>query len=233
LGRGTARGGHLVCTEKTSWVRFPGAPQTNKERVIMIDQSIRHIDFDEIDIYKFGNELEISGMILANGKEIYLVPFPNVEILNDGFINHVNMTKEDWNTMLFQMDHLEAIVRAKDETGKMQKIILRKSQRQIDTKIQWQVFKRDNYTCQYCGNNDVPLTIDHIIRWENMGQTHQDNLITACKKCNKTRGNTEMEDWLQSEYYLKVRPNEGWTKPIERLFEDAKELPLRKFERNR
>ena len=26
MGRGTARGGHLSCKQKISWIRFPGAP---------------------------------------------------------------------------------------------------------------------------------------------------------------------------------------------------------------
>jgi 5-methylcytosine-specific restriction endonuclease McrA len=38
------------------------------------------------------------------------------------------------------------------------------------------IFRRDNYTCQYCGAQDVPLTVDHIVpkvlggseTWENL-----------------------------------------------------------------
>jgi 5-methylcytosine-specific restriction endonuclease McrA len=38
----------------------------------------------------------------------------------------------------------------------------------------------------------------------NMGASVEDNLITACRKCNKTRGNMLYEDWLNSDYYKKV-----------------------------
>ncbi len=199
---------------------------------MLTDKTVRHIDFDEIDIHRFGNELEISGMVLANGKEVYIIPFTDLDVFPNDLIHEMNMTSDDWNKLLFQLDHLEVIVRAKDEDGKLQKVILRKSQRQIDTVIQWNVFRRDNYTCQYCGRNDVPLTIDHVIRWENMGQTHEDNLISACGKCNKTRGNMEFEDWLESDYYLQ-RKDATRDQNNRHLFEDAKQLPLRKFERSR
>jgi len=190
------------------------------------------LTFSSIDIHKFGNDLEICGMITGNGKELYIIPFTSVDYSDIDF-EIIDMTKEDWDKLLFQLDHLEVIVRAKDDNGKLQKIILRKSQRQIDTNIQWNVFRRDNYTCQYCGKNNVPLTVDHIILWEDMGQSIEDNLISACKKCNKTRGNMGFEDWRKDEYYLKVIPNSIVDERNFTLFERAKQLPLRKFERSR
>lgn len=201
----------------------------------MVVKELEAVEFDSIDIHKFGNNIEISGMLLANGNEVYIIPFTDLDFLQmENIICIDDMDKESWNKLLFQLDHLEVIVRARDEDGKLQKIVLRKSQRQIDTVIQWNVFRRDFYTCQYCGRNDVPLTIDHIIRWENMGQTHEDNLISACRKCNKTRGNMEFENWLECDYYLKGTNKNSTRDRINRHhFEDAKNLPLRKFERSR
>jgi len=199
----------------------------------MVVKELEAVEFDSIDIHKFGNDIEISGMLLANGNEVYIIPFADLDFLQmENIICIDDMDKESWDKLLFQLDHLETVVRAKDEDGKLQKIILRKSQRQIDTVIQWNVFRRDNYTCQYCGRNDIPLTVDHIIRWENMGQTHEDNLISACRKCNKTRGNMEFEDWLVCDYYLQ-RKDATRDQNNKHLFEDAKQLPLRKFERSR
>ncbi|GJQ43701.1 MAG: hypothetical protein JETCAE03_31990 [Ignavibacteriaceae bacterium] len=198
------------------------------------EKSIDYKDFDEIEIYRFGNELEISGMILANGNETYLVPFADAKILEPFWLGHINMTKEDWDKLLFQLDHLEAIVRAKDEHGKLQKIIVRKSQRQVDSNISWAVFRRDDYTCQYCGRKDVPLSVDHIITWEDLGQSVEDNLITACKKCNKTRGNKSFSDWLQDDYYKKVSKWRDRNNHILMAMRDkANLLPTRKFERSR
>lgn len=203
------------------------------------------IDFDSIDILEFGNNIEIQGMIIGNGEKVIMIPFyENVD--NTTFETEKNwiydMTKEKWDKLLFQLDNLEAIAQFKDENGKLQKIILRKSQRQIDTNISWNVFRRDNYTCQYCGKNNVPLTVDHIIRWENLGQSVEDNLISACKKCNKTRGNMEFEDWLESSYYKNniakiefdgTKTGNFYTIKNKEMFEKAKKLPLRKFQRSR
>lgn len=51
-----------------------------------------------------------------------------------------------------------------------------------------EVFRRDNYTCQYCGMKPSRLTIDHIIP-RHMGGTHSwENLVTACPSCNHKKG---------------------------------------------
>ncbi|GAG09150.1 unnamed protein product, partial [marine sediment metagenome] len=60
------------------------------------------------------------------------------------------------------------------------------------------------YKCRYCGRDDVPLTVDHLVLWEDGGPSIEENLVSACRKCNKKRGNTEYSDWLQHPYYLKV-----------------------------
>ena len=55
-------------------------------------------------------------------------------------------------------------------------------------KIRWQVLRRDDFTCQYCGRNvrddGVKLEIDHIFPESKGGKTVFSNLITACKECN-------------------------------------------------
>ena len=65
----------------------------------------------------------------------------------------------------------------------------------------WEVFRRDNYTCRYCGNKQVPMTVDHVVLWEEGGPSIVKNLICSCKKCNNTRGNMQYEDWLESDGY--------------------------------
>lgn len=51
-----------------------------------------------------------------------------------------------------------------------------------------EVFRRDNYTCQYCGRNDLELTLDHVIPRRLGGKHSWDNLVTACKVCNHRKG---------------------------------------------
>jgi 5-methylcytosine-specific restriction endonuclease McrA len=49
------------------------------------------------------------------------------------------------------------------------------------------IFKRDNFQCQYCGTGKE-LTLDHIIPSSRGGQHTWINLVTACKSCNTRKG---------------------------------------------
>lgn len=51
------------------------------------------------------------------------------------------------------------------------------------TKNYLKVYKRDDYTCQYCGA-DSDLTIDHIQPFSSGGSNDLDNLVVACRHCN-------------------------------------------------
>ncbi len=51
-----------------------------------------------------------------------------------------------------------------------------------------EVFRRDNYTCQYCGRHTPEPTVDHVIP-RRLGGTHAwENLVTACSSCNHRKG---------------------------------------------
>lgn len=185
--------------------------------------------FDRASILKYGDKLEISGMLLANGEESELILFPEASITT---LDIIQPTHEEWKDLLYQLDTLGV--------HGLNKVILRKSQRNIEQTISWNVFRRDNYTCQYCAKNDIPLTVDHIILWEKMGASIEENLISACKKCNKTRGNMEFLDWMESEYLDKVML--GWASlkgmavqrdELMKMYEGAKKVPLRNTQRNR
>lgn len=82
------------------------------------------------------------------------------------------------------------------------------------------VFKRDNFTCQYCGikgkrtdyinhkgqfitggmidkfNDPIKdsLEIDHIIPKSKGGSNQISNLITACWECNHKKGNEILDE---------------------------------------
>lgn len=53
-------------------------------------------------------------------------------------------------------------------------------------RLRFEVFKRDLFTCQYCGRKppDVVLEIDHIDPVANGGDNSELNLVTACENCN-------------------------------------------------
>jgi 5-methylcytosine-specific restriction endonuclease McrA len=51
-----------------------------------------------------------------------------------------------------------------------------------------EIFRRDNYTCQYCGRQTHHLTIDHVMPRHRGGQHRWDNLVAACPICNRRKG---------------------------------------------
>lgn len=66
----------------------------------------------------------------------------------------------------------------------------------ISKKLRFEVFKRDSFTCQYCGQKapDVILEIDHIKPVAKDGTSDILNLITACKACNAGKSDRELSD---------------------------------------
>lgn len=75
------------------------------------------------------------------------------------------------------------------------KAVVRKAERQIDEAIKWAVYKRDNYTCVYCGISGIPMTVDHYLAQALGGITTPDNLKTSCRKCNKLKANKTIAEW--------------------------------------
>lgn len=51
-----------------------------------------------------------------------------------------------------------------------------------------EVFRRDNFTCQYCGSVMKELTIDHVIPRHMGGEHIWSNVVTACSLCNHRKG---------------------------------------------
>jgi 5-methylcytosine-specific restriction endonuclease McrA len=51
-----------------------------------------------------------------------------------------------------------------------------------------EVFRRDNFTCQYCGSVGGELTIDHVIPRTSGGPHNWMNVVSACVHCNHKKG---------------------------------------------
>lgn len=69
----------------------------------------------------------------------------------------------------------------------------------LSKKIRFDVFKRDNFTCIYCGNNppSAILEVDHIVPVSKGGTDVIDNLATSCFDCNRGKSNKELTDVVQ------------------------------------
>lgn len=57
----------------------------------------------------------------------------------------------------------------------------------IPVALRWEVWERDNFTCQHCGTRRF-LSIDHIAPVSRGGPTTSDNLQTLCTRCNSQKG---------------------------------------------
>jgi 5-methylcytosine-specific restriction endonuclease McrA len=57
-----------------------------------------------------------------------------------------------------------------------------------------EIFRRDNYTCQYCGRQSKNLTVDHVIPRHHGGQHHWENLVSACPDCNRRKGGRTLQE---------------------------------------
>ena len=83
----------------------------------------------------------------------------------------------------------------KNKESKLKLVGKRKS---ISPKIRFEVFKRDNHKCQYCGatprDEGVVLEVDHIVPVYEGGDNSFENLITSCKQCNIGKGKRKITD---------------------------------------
>ncbi len=68
-----------------------------------------------------------------------------------------------------------------------------------------EVFRRDGYSCQYCGESARELTLDHVVP-KHMGGDHSwTNIVTACARCNHIKGGRTLQ---QSGMKLLKTPSE-------------------------
>jgi 5-methylcytosine-specific restriction endonuclease McrA len=57
-----------------------------------------------------------------------------------------------------------------------------------------EIFRRDAFTCQYCGKSNTLLTVDHILPKHLGGKHSWLNLVTACATCNHRKGGRTLHD---------------------------------------
>jgi len=68
-----------------------------------------------------------------------------------------------------------------------------------------EVLRRDEYTCQYCGQKTPHLTIDHVIPRSLGGNHTWQNLVAACPACNHRKGGRMVD---QAQMHLLREPKE-------------------------
>ena len=86
------------------------------------------------------------------------------------------------------------------------------------------VFTRDGFRCQYCGDKKKPheLNYDHVVPRVQGGKTIWENIVSACYPCNNHKRNRTPE---QAGMALLTRPVKPKTLPIANVIIDAKKMP--------
>lgn len=66
----------------------------------------------------------------------------------------------------------------------------------LSKKVRFEVFKRDSFTCQYCGAKapDTILHVDHINPVSKGGDNEIINLVTSCESCNLGKSDRLLTD---------------------------------------
>jgi len=67
----------------------------------------------------------------------------------------------------------------------------------IRKSVRFEVFKRDSFTCQYCGRkspDECVLEVDHITPVAAGGRNEILNLVSACRECNAGKSDRSLSD---------------------------------------
>lgn len=87
----------------------------------------------------------------------------------------------------------------------------------------WEVFRRDRYTCQYCGRRSRGLTIDHVNPRHRGGEHTWNNVVAACPACNRRKGGKTARAAHMTIQHLPVEPRPTATYLYGRYLDDNTE----------
>ena len=57
-----------------------------------------------------------------------------------------------------------------------------------------EIFNRDHYMCQYCGEQSRHLTLDHVMPRYRGGQHTWENVVSACAACNRKKAGKTLKE---------------------------------------
>jgi len=100
--------------------------------------------------------------------------------------------------------------------------------RSLSKKLRFEVFKRDEFKCQYCGATppSAILQVDHINPVASGGTNDMDNLVTSCQPCNLGKSKNKLSSVPESLREKANRINEA-----EEQIRGYQEIILQKQER--
>lgn len=161
---------------------------------------MKKIPFEQFDPKQIGGDIHLVGTVWKNFKDgqFYITPlWPDLGIKHDT-LNIIEATYQE-NIQIINEAWLLEAKRYDGFQGRATKVALSRSQKQVEPRIAWEVFRRDNFICVYCGDDRNAMTYDHYVPRSHGGPTNVENGRTACKNCNLLKGDTTPEEWLSSD----------------------------------
>jgi len=71
----------------------------------------------------------------------------------------------------------------------------------IGKRKRFEIFKRDGFTCRYCGRKspEVILEVDHVTPVSSKGNDNEMNLVTSCFDCNRGKSDRNLSEIITGE----------------------------------
>jgi 5-methylcytosine-specific restriction endonuclease McrA len=91
----------------------------------------------------------------------------------------------------------DTVIRSPSTTMRLPSVLALKQYRKMPRRVpftRFNVFLRDDFTCQYCGNEFEArdLTFDHLIPRSKGGTTEWENILAACCECNSKKADGDL-----------------------------------------
>ena len=153
-------------------------------------------------------------LLNADGQPVSIIPLSTLtwkEAITDMYLDKITILEwyEDWivHSPSFET-RVPAVAILKHYEKK--KHILRFSKRNV--------FLRDGYICQYCGDDvsKKTATLDHVLPLSHGGKSTYENSVCSCAPCNANKGNDK-----------NIKPKKAPIKPTYyQLVEQRKKMPF-------
>jgi 5-methylcytosine-specific restriction endonuclease McrA len=107
-------------------------------------------------------------------------------------------TWDDWSKITPKSD--ESVIHTARQSFRLPEVVLlSRYEKMPQQRVHFSrrtIYRRDNYTCQYCGcrPGSEELSIDHIVPRSRGGQTSWTNTVLACVKCNSRKADKLPEE---------------------------------------
>ena len=102
-----------------------------------------------------------------------------------------DVIKAVWQDRVDVISTYDKVVRSPSVEFRLPSVISLKSfvpQDRSPAFTRFNLFLRDQFTCQYCGAVGNDMTFDHVMPRSRGGRTTWENIVTACAPCNLRKG---------------------------------------------